>query len=229
VPKHSIKKIWKNGKKAEIEFWDAFFKHKGLIWPEDFNYRLSPCSELQERPAALLKGSEDKILDVGAGPLTYLGKRSNGRLLNIAAIDPLADEYDKILAKHNIRPYIRTERLATEEPSRRYKAESFDLVFARNCLDHSYNPIVAIYQMLKVLKRGGYLLFEHKPNEAENQRYRGLHQWNFSLNIKAELLIGSKSNTTNINRMYSKYCRINSEIIFEESEGYLIINRIHKG
>lgn len=56
---------------------------------------------------------------------------------------------------------------------------SFDLVYARNCLDHGYDPMLAIQQMLKVVRVGGVVLFEHGVNEGERQGYQGLHQWNF--------------------------------------------------
>ena len=33
-------------------------------------------------------------------------------------------------------------------------------------------------EMVKILKPGGRALLEHAPDEAEEERYFGLHQWN---------------------------------------------------
>jgi hypothetical protein len=48
-----------------------------------------------------------------------------------------------------------------------------------NALDHSYDPLRGIQQMLEVVKPGHYVLLLHKVNEAENQNYKAFHQWNF--------------------------------------------------
>ena len=56
---------------------------------------------------------------------------------------------------------------------------SFDVAYALNTLDHSYEPIRAIQQMVAVVRPGGIVLLQHQPNEAEHASYTGLHQWNF--------------------------------------------------
>jgi len=180
-PLRSAHSLWNRGIDGETAFWDHYFETKGGAWAENFADRLNPGLPLQRRPAALLPdGAEAAILDVGAGPLTYLGKVVPGKRLHITAIDPLAGKYDAILAKHGITPLVRTEALAGEELPRRFPPDSFDLVFARNCLDHAYDPVLAIDQMVRVAKPGGHVLLEHHPNEAEERGYSDLHQWNFS-------------------------------------------------
>lgn len=223
-----MKKIWEEGIGSEIQFWDNYFRYDGLMWPDDYKRRFDPELPLQERPAALISGDNNRILDVGAGPLTYLGKKLGGKCLDIIAIDPLADDYRIILDKYKINPIIITDKLAAEDLSEMFDPDSFDLVFARNCIDHSYNPKKAILEMINVVKRGKYVLLEHKPNEAENENYHGLHQWNFSMNPKADFIVSSKFNKVNITRKYSKLCTTTCEIILEEGEGNLLITRILK-
>ncbi len=50
-----------------------------------------------------------RILDVGAGPLTVLGKRLTGVQIDITAVDPLAGDYGTLLQRHGIAPPIRTQ------------------------------------------------------------------------------------------------------------------------
>ena len=172
--------------------------------------------------------TEVKILDVGAGPLTYLGKKWGGRHVNITAIDPLADKYDRILAKYQLQPLVRTQKLAAEDLSQRFPAGTFDLAFARNCLDHAYNPERAVLQMIEVVKRGRYVLLEHKPNEARQQSYTGLHQWNFSVSANGDFMIGSKFETVNMTKKYAELCTITCEVVGEDRIGDLLVTRIQK-
>ena len=61
---------------------------------------MNPGTELRERIRALIAAPEGvtvRVLDVGAGPLTALGKVWPGRTLELTAVDPLADEYNAIL------------------------------------------------------------------------------------------------------------------------------------
>jgi len=219
---------WGGGLKNEVDFWDDYFRTKGLQWPESYSMRLDPEAPLQPRPAALLPDrAEVHILDVGAGPLTHLGKVHAGKSLRITAVDPLADQYDRILKKYNVVPPIRTQKLAAEKLVKWFKPASFDLVFARNCIDHSYNPEHAILQMISVAKPGGYVLLEHFPNEAENEAYAGLHQWNFSMSSDGDFVIGSKDReAVNMTRKHAATSRIECELVKEDAEW--LVTRIQK-
>ncbi len=219
---------WKGGTRSEIRFWDDYIRTGGLDWPDDFRARLDPDLPLQARPAALLppEGAV-RLLDVGAGPLTYLGKRLPGRELSITAVDALADKYDRILEKYGVVPVVRTEKLDAERIGSRFPNNTFDLCFARNCLDHAYDPERAILQLIDVVKPGCYVLLEHHPNEAEHAGYDGLHQWNFGLSGAAEFLIGSRSRTVNMTRKYAHRGTISCELV-EEGDGAMLVTRVLK-
>lgn len=108
-----ITAAWQEGIPSEIAFWDNYIATQGGMWPEDFAIRMDPQSPLQQNVIEVFPataGRELKILDVGAGPLTYLGKVWPGHALAITAVDPLADEYAAIFAKHNLTPPVRTTR-----------------------------------------------------------------------------------------------------------------------
>ena len=223
-----IRQRWEENVKAEIHFWDMYFHYHGLRWNFDYRRRLDPDLQLQNRPAELLKEKNSSILDVGSGPLTYLGKKLGERDVSIIAVDPLADEYEAILKKYGIISLVRTIRLEAENLTDTFCPDTFDLVYTRNCIDHTYNPERAILQMISVVKRNSYVLMEHKPNEGENENYQGLHQWNFSMNSDGEFTIASKKSSINFTRKYSSISKINCEMIYEEGEGDMLITRVVK-
>jgi len=174
--------IWKIGCSSEISFWDNWMKTKGCEWPDDYKKRINFESELQDKIKRLIdvsEGSEINILDVGAGPLSNLGCCWEGKKLKITAVDPLADKYDALLEKHGIAPPVRTIRCDAEKLCGMFAKNSFDFVYAKNCIDHSYAPLTAIEQMLHVVRPGCCIYLQHALNEAQNEGYAGLHQWNF--------------------------------------------------
>lgn len=216
----SSKLRWKFNISSEIRFWDDCIRTNGLIWTEEFSLRLDPNLPLQDEIAKLLPlKNEVTILDVGAGPLTYIGKTYNSVKLNIIAVDPLAEEYDKILSTYSLVPIIHTDKLNAEELTERFAENSFDLVFARNCIDHSFSPENAILEMLKVVKEGCYVLLMHRPNEAEQENWRGLHQWNFSM-VDNDLIISSKNYKINFSKKYSHLCK--TECKYDSADDMLI-------
>lgn len=202
----SNKTRWKWSIKSEIRFWDKWLKTKGLDWKDEFTKRLDPYLILQEDIVELLpKQPEIKILDVGAGPLTTLGKVFSDININIIAIDPLADEYNKLMAKYNITPIIRTINLTAEDLENYFSENSFDLVFASNSIDHTYSPEKSILSMLKVVKKNHFVYLKHRLNEAISENWKGLHQWNFS-HDKNDFIISSRNQTINFSQKYKSVC-----------------------
>ncbi|MBN1543391.1 methyltransferase domain-containing protein [candidate division KSB1 bacterium] len=191
--------IWKLGIAEELDFWDQWLRTNGWRWPEDYLFRTDPDAPLQNEIIRLLPSTQTdvKILDVGSGPLTFLGKQAAGRRIYITATDPLAVHYNRLLKRYGIpsptplRP-IKAEELATILPE-----NIFDLACARNSLDHSIDPVCALEQMLRVVKPGGRLLLWHQINEGENRRYWGFHQWNFDLS-EERLVVGNAHHRTDL-------------------------------
>src|SRR2546430_5369848 len=74
----------------EIQFWRDWFLTGGLQWPYDFRERFDPDQPIQPYVAAYidrLDAEYVRILDVGAGPLTKLGKTHPSKRLEITATD----------------------------------------------------------------------------------------------------------------------------------------------
>jgi SAM-dependent methyltransferase len=169
----------------EARFWEHALKEEGRYWvPAEYQRRMDPQLDLQEDLKGLMQappGAVVRVLDVGAGPLTNVGKRWEGRTVELVPVDPLADEYKAILKRLKLRPPVLTEPADGENLVEKFEKNSFDLVCAYNSLDHSQDPLKAIQQMFAVVKPGGYVYLNHYANEGLKEGYKGMHQWNFDI------------------------------------------------
>ena len=182
--------IWETGKASELDYWRSWLRTKGCLSPEDCSpeeYKkrfVDPESALEDRIRKHLNaphGATVSILDVGAGAATKLGKRWEGRTIKITAVDPLADDYGRLLEEFGLTPLVQTQPGEVERLTERFPRNCFDLVYMENALDHSYDPLIGIRQMLEVVKPGGYVLLEHYVNEGEWGGYGDWHRWNFCI------------------------------------------------
>ena len=172
---------WERGLGDEVAFWDqtltiigpeSGYRETDRSWSDDPVYQ----RVMDELPPELV---EVDVIDVGAGPLTAVPKVYPGRQIRIVAFDPLADAYNARLDELGIEPIVRTQPGDGERLLELVDEASFDVAHASNCLDHAYDPGAAITAMARVLRPGGLFVLRHAHNEAVNQHYLGLHQWNF--------------------------------------------------
>jgi hypothetical protein len=180
---------WLVARGHEIDFWDRYFKTQGLYWKSGFLSRfdeIRPLDPYVAEVVAHLNGEKIRMLDVGAGPLTSLSRGFPERQIEITAVDPLAREYDRILAKYGHVPPIRTQYGEAEK-------------------------LQAIRQMVKLTRPSGYVVLQHVPNEATNEKWLGFHQWNF-LKERNEFLIKGKSITFNVNRELGTSASLTTEL-----------------
>lgn len=204
---------WQAGHAAEIAFWDEWLATRGGPWPSSFNDRLNPQRPLQPFFEALLPAglTHARILDVGAGPLTFVGFQSPRRTLDVLAVDPLAPAYNELLMRHNISPVVCTQPGDAERLTARFAPNSFDIVTARNCIDHSYDPMAALRAMLAVCKPGCTVLLQHAVAEAEAQQYAGLHQWNL-VDEQGDFVLAGYKQRVNVTRTLRSVADIRNEI-----------------
>ena len=130
---------------------------------------------------------ELSILDVGAGPLTTLGKRIEGRRVEITPVDPLGDQYRKIVERRGVAP-VPTLTCAGEDLLERFGPGRFDVAYARNALDHTRDALAIIRNMIAVTRPGGLVALRHNRREAERRGYTLLHAWNFDLSDDGPVL-----------------------------------------
>ena len=179
--------LWRARLRSEVDFWkDWLTGAPGTEqWADDRQRRLDPTTEIRDPlvRAELERNPADtiSIIDVGAGPLTMLGYRFPAKTLDIVAVDPLADAYDRLLGEAGIDPPVRTIAVAGEELLSRFGSRRFDVAYASNALDHSADPVRIISNMVELVRPGGVVLLRHKRNEGASAQYGGLHQWNFDV------------------------------------------------
>ena len=200
-------KEWQLGIAHETAFWSGWIEAQGAQWGWEFERRLDPDATVDAAMASVIDRIGDKrisILDVGSGPVTSVGRRYVDFQIEISACDPLADSYREMLDLHGIRPPVATEFALAEDLNLKYDTGQFSVVYCRNALDHSLDPIRGIVQMLTVCRIGGCVLLQHVPNEAENERYEGFHRWNFT-NAGEELVTWNRESSINASRVVSPF------------------------
>jgi SAM-dependent methyltransferase len=181
---YAAKARWYAGIYNELEWheqWLATEADKSLI------DRL--CDPLQPiRDHVVVKCIEDrinthevKILEIGAGPISYVGYTYPHKTVQLTPTDALGREYCQMLNYIGIHPPIRTLPCSGEEVAMCFAENYFDIGYASNALDHTNDPIQIIRNMLAVTKQGGTVILRHFVNESDGGNYEGLHQWNFDI------------------------------------------------
>jgi SAM-dependent methyltransferase len=168
---------WSSLQLIEINFWDELLRSDEAQRAA----RMNPARPLQPYLMKLIDRpprSRVEILDVGAGPMTFVGHKWPDCEIHITAIDPNAPEYDRLLAKYQIEPPCRTKFGYMEDLSSVVPMSFFDLVHARNCVDHSKDPLRAIQEMVRAAKPGCCVFLNHYISEGRRNEYAGPHQWN---------------------------------------------------
>ena len=97
-------------------------------------------------------------------------------MVDLYPSDILADEYNALLSEHKVSPLIPVTK--QDMTALTYADESFDIVNCVNALDHCFDPLLALNEMYRVCKAGGWIHLRHFANNAEYQQYHGAHMWN---------------------------------------------------
>jgi len=203
---------------GEIQFWRKWLSTKGMYWPDDFHARLDPDRPIGGHLASYVDRVDAeyvRILDVGSGPLTKLGKTHPSKRLEITATDLLAEDYDRLLAELGIVPPVRTVYADAERLVERFGSGAFDVVHGQNCIDHMADPQRAIEEMVAVCKPGGYVVLFHAENEGEREHYNQLHQWNFTCEGGAFIIRDRKGRTVNVTHRLAALCDVECRRIGE--------------
>lgn len=222
--------------KRNIYFnWKKYINENGLSFHE-YNIKKNkeklekywsescPVNKRIEAEIKNLPTGRINLLDVGCGPFPKSGVYYKGNEIKRVLIDAMAKEYHLLLNNNGINTYGQKITCCNaEEVESVFKKKSFDIIYSKNALDHTYNPIKAIKQLANLLNENGIMILEHYLNEGEYTNYFGLHQWNFSIE-KGSFYISdqTKKIRKNINELLSDF-KVKSTI-----EGNKIINLISK-
>lgn len=122
-------------------------------------------------------GRKPRVLDFGAGPFSTLVYLHKAALAEVTAVDTLSDEYRVLLESHGIAWPLIPQRASGETLSDRFGAESFDIVFVSNALDHTQAPALTWMNLFQVTRVGGVLAHRHAIREASHEHWDQLHQF----------------------------------------------------
>lgn len=141
-----------------------------------------------------------KCIEVGSGPVSqfYTNYFLDKPNISIITIDPLAEFYKAIHKKYFMDYNIECIAGYGETLHEDFPANSFDIVYSRNAIDHSQSPADFVKDLYHILKPGGYLILYGFVREGSNQSWFGLHQWDIEVENDDLLL-------TNRNKSVHKY------------------------
>lgn len=200
--------LWLQGLESEIDFWLNYMANKGGIFFYGFNETTSSQRkfELENDIPNELIGTEISFIDVGSGPFSRCGHVTDKVKLNAISVDPLAEIYTVLKTKYGLDNGVNLKSGFVELLEYEFESNSFDIVHMSNSLDHCFSAIDGIRQLLNICKIGGKVILRHSENEAENEKYVGLHQWNLSLhNDENTFLVWRKNVKIDVCKMFGEY------------------------
>lgn len=174
---------WLDGIKDEVHFWNEYMRDKGGVYFEGFEKTIDNNRKfvLEDDIPNDYRNRNYDFIDIGSGPFGRCGRISNKVSLNITMVDPLAYIYHKLMNYYEIDNKICLTTGFVEFLNQKFVDNSFDMVHMSNSLDHSFDPVDGIFQMLNICRINGRVILRHHPNEAENEKYIGFHQWNLCI------------------------------------------------
>lgn len=202
------------GADHEIEFWKGFVKTdrflKGWVSKEK-------TPELNDKVAQFIKDHipmHGSLLDCGSGVVSIL----NGLLpdnYKLLATDVLGEEYEKIFdySAYGIIPplSVSAEDLPFEG--------IFDIVHMSNALDHTQDPLKAWERLMAACKPGGYVIVQGFENEANYEKWQGMHQWNIYIDEKTNILCIDNKQGHYTGIVNPHWCQ---KVIFENNKSWFI-------
>lgn len=222
-------KTWAKGIYSELLFWENFVSNEGGNFFYGFNKTVSSSRSfsLENDIPKERYGTEYSFIDVGSGPFSRCGRITTKVKLNVVAVDPLANAYKKIKEKYGVDNGVPLISGFVELLDKQFSPNSFDMVHMSNSLDHCFSAIDGIYQLLNICKIGGKVILRHHENEAENEGYEGLHQWNLSLhNPEKSFVIWRNSERYNICELFKEYADFELYADVQELGGHWIYNKV---
>jgi len=215
--------------------WSSYITTKGLSFHianikenkrklEKYWSPTYPINNRIEKEIQRLKNTRIRLLDVGCGPFPKSGVSHENYIIDRTLVDALANDYHKLLKDNSID--TNGQKIIccdVEEIEERFISCSFDIIYSKNTLDHTYNPIKAISSLINLLVNDGVIILEHYVKEGEYTNYFGLHQWDFFIENESFYISNkTKDIIQNVNTLFKIV------IIDSVYEGNKIINTIRK-
>jgi ubiquinone/menaquinone biosynthesis C-methylase UbiE len=172
--------VWKDHLIDEITSWEKWFVEEKFS--SGRNSRIENARKKYDRQYRIEfgvgKGDTMLAIDVGSGPISTLRSKGVDFEMDLVCIDPLASEFNNMLASHDLTDLPKIHSIKAEVLTQHFAPASFHLVHCANALDHCENPIDAFCEMTKICRPDGKIVIISRENEGEAESYGGLHQWN---------------------------------------------------
>ena len=182
----------------EIAYWDEYFRTKGGVNADDYRARISEEGRKGVYPTQFqpfltelgtrFPGEEVRVLDVGSGPISVLTWGHEQGLFRLACIDPLTEEYKRLMGKYSIPCPV--DLLPGKGEDLNCDA-SFHAVHCQNALDHTQDPGLVVRNMVRALVPGGLLMVWSAKGEGSRTDWTGLHQHDLDLD-GTDILLATK-------------------------------------
>ena len=218
---------WMSGLEDELIFWNDYMVTKGDIYSEEYNQtvELNKKFVLENDIDEQYFGKDFNFIDVGSGPFSRCGRITDKVNMVFTAVDPLAEAYNALKIKNDVNNGIEIETAFVELLGKKYNENTFDMVHMSNSLDHCFDAMYGIYQLIYICKIGGKIILRHTENEAERSEYNGLHQWNLSVhNGENSFVIWGKDKRYDVVELLKEY--VDFYIYPDISEGDWVFNKV---
>ena len=175
------RELWCRGILDEVEWFETWLvsEEGNSFIQEVMNSRRVLQDHLVHERVHDLASKTVSILEIGTGPVFSLGYTLPGKVLRIKPTDPLAVDYRRMLKHLDITPIMPVEKCDAARLTGKFGKNTFDVVYASNSIDHSYDPVLVIEQMFDVAKKGGYVILRHYRNEGSGGEGRGTPSMEF--------------------------------------------------
>lgn len=211
---------WLEGVRDELLFWEDYMTSEGGDYFRNFEWNVEPYKhfELEDELGEYDRNSDVRFVDVGSGPFSRCGCRTDLVNLDVTAVDPLAPAYNELKKQNHLENGVTIKTGFLELLHRSFEENAFDIVHMSNSMDHSFDPITGLYELLYICKIGGKVILRHAENEAENGGYQGLHQWNLSVHRKeGKFIIWNRDTEIDIGELLGDSVKIQIEADLEEN------------
>lgn len=148
------------------------------------------------------------VIDIGCGPLPKFGNKLSDGVINYQPVDPMAHQYIRLLNENEIQLPITPKFGMAELLSLFYKENCADYVIIHNALDHTYDIMRALIEMLRVCKVEGYVLMNHMDSEGIFENYSGMYQWNITEHY-GDLYFFNKEVGINVTKTLFEFADVN--------------------
>lgn len=198
---------WAEGLFDEMLFWEDFMDNDGGPYDASLleNYLSNDGKFVLEKFLPDDPEKEFDFIDVGSGPFSTCGYLTQKVKLNFVAVDPLGEFYNIIKRRYACENGVNVLTGFIELLDKKFEANSFDLVHIRNALDHCYDPMFGIYQLMRLCRIGGTIVLRHFENEAEHENYMGMHQWNLSVGKDGKYKIWNREREYDLQQEIGEY------------------------